>query len=262
MSDPNGTKVVLECVGLAKSYGALPVTKDLSLRLWRGEVHALIGPNGAGKTSALAQLAGELSSDGGRVLLGDKDVTALSLPERVHAGIARSYQISSIFSDFSAQESVELALQACDGHSFRFFRPASSNRDRRSRAVDLLSIVGLSDSDQVRTGALSHGETRQLDLAMALASQPQALLLDEPMAGLAQREAESLAELILDLAKDRAVLLVEHDMDIVFNVATTISVLSEGERIAVGSPSEIRTNDAVQRLYLRDERLEIDGSDA
>lgn len=268
MSDPTQVSTsmqarpVLSCVGLCKFYGALQVTNDLSLSLEKGEVHALIGPNGAGKTSALAQLSGELSSDAGSVILDGCDVTTLSQPERVHAGIARSYQISSILPGFTAQESVELALQAFNGHSFKFFKPASWNLARLSRAGELLELVGLKDAGRSRAGELSHGQTRQLEIAMALASEPKALLLDEPMAGMAHQEAESLAELIAELASASAVLLVEHDMDIVFNVASTISVLSEGQRIAQGSPTQIRSNEDVQRLYLRDDLRDEECPDA
>ncbi len=253
MSEVHARSAELRCVALCKSYGALQVTSELDLDLRRGEVHALIGPNGAGKTTALAQLSGELTPDSGRVMLDDRDITGLSLPERVHAGIARSYQISSVFHGFSTRESVELALQSIEGHSFRFFRPASANRERVSRAGELLETVGLGDVGSTPAAELSHGQTRQLEIAMALASGPGALLLDEPMAGMASEEAESLAGLISALAQDAGVLLVEHDMDIVFSVATRITVMAEGRSIASGSPNEIRSDPEVQRLYLRDD---------
>ncbi|CAN5754727.1 ABC transporter ATP-binding protein [soil metagenome] len=241
------------CIALRKSYDALIVTDDLDLELHRGEVHALIGPNGAGKTTALAQLSGQLAPDSGRIMMGDRDVTSLSMPGRVHAGVARSYQISSIFASFGVGESVELALQAMVGHSFRFLRPASRAPGIRTGALALLDRVGLLDVAGAPASTLSHGQTRQLEIAMALASDPQVLLLDEPMAGMGPQEAESLAVLVAELGRERAVLLVEHDMDIVFSVADRISVLAEGSCIASGSPADIRADPEVQRLYLGDD---------
>ena len=243
----------LSCQGLQKAFGALVVTDDLALSVSSGEVHALIGPNGAGKTTALAQLSGELRPDGGSVWLDGANITHLALPQRVHAGVARSYQISSIFLDFSVSENVELALQAVDRHSFQFLRPASSNVARLVRARELLEEVGLGDFGGASAQRLSHGQTRQLEIAMAMASEPKVLLLDEPMAGMAPDEARRLAQLVRSLAADTAVLLVEHDMDIVFSIADRISVLSEGALIASGEPDQIRSDSAVRRLYLRDD---------
>ncbi|MXV86225.1 MAG: ABC transporter ATP-binding protein [Acidimicrobiales bacterium] len=243
----------LSCHGLRKSFGALVVTDDLALSVRSGEVHALIGPNGAGKTTALAQLSGELRPDSGSVRLDGTDITHLSLPQRVRVGVARSYQISSIFADFTVAENVELALQAVGGHSFRFFRPARSNAARLKRARELLAVVGLTDAGEASAQRLSHGQTRQLEIAMALASEPEVLLLDEPMAGMAPDEAHRLAELVRSLASDTALLLVEHDMDIVFSAADRISVLCEGSLIASGSPDQIRSDPEVRRLYLRED---------
>jgi len=243
----------LSCQGLQKAFGGLVVTDDLALSVASGEIHALIGPNGAGKTTALAQLSGELRPDGGTVWLDGADITELSLPQRVHAGVARSYQISSVFRDFTARENVELALQAMDRHSFRFFRPAVRNAGRIERAEALLDQVGLGEEATVSAQRLSHGQTRQLEIAMAMASDPQVLLLDEPMAGMAPDEATRLAELIRTLAEAIAVLLVEHDMDVVFSVADRISVLHQGSLIASGDPDQIRADPDVHRLYLRDD---------
>ena len=243
----------LSCQGLQKAFGGLVVTDDLALSVASGEIHALIGPNGAGKTTALAQLSGELRPDGGTVWLDGADITDLSLPQRVHAGVARSYQISSVFRDFTARENVELALQAMDRHSFRFFRPAARNAKRIERAGALLDQVGLGEEATVSAQRLSHGQTRQLEIAMAMASDPQVLLLDEPMAGMAPDEASRLAELIRTLAEAMAVLLVEHDMDVVFSVADRISVLHQGSLIASGDPDRIRADPDVHRLYLRDD---------
>ncbi|MXZ95785.1 MAG: ABC transporter ATP-binding protein [Acidimicrobiaceae bacterium] len=243
----------LSCQGLQKAFGGLVVTDDLALSVASGEIHALIGPNGAGKTTALAQLSGELRPDAGTVWLDGADITDLSLPQRVHAGVARSYQISSVFRDFTARENVELALQAMDRHSFRFFRPAARNAKRIERAEALLDQVGLGEEATVSAQRLSHGQTRQLEIAMAMASDPQVLLLDEPMAGMAPDEATRLAELIRSLAEAVAVLLVEHDMDVVFSVADRISVLHQGSLIASGDPDQIRADPDVHRLYLRDD---------
>ena len=243
----------LSCQGLRKAFGGLVVTDDLALSVASGEIHALIGPNGAGKTTALAQLSGELRSDAGTVWLDGADITDLSLPQRVHAGVARSYQISSVFRDFTARENVELALQAMDRHSFRFFRPAGRNAARTERAGELLDTVGLGELARTPAHRLSHGQTRQLEIAMAMASDPQVLLLDEPMAGMAPDEATRLAELIRSLAAAIAVLLVEHDMDVVFSVADRISVLHQGSLIASGDPDQIRADPDVHRLYLRDD---------
>ena len=243
----------LSCRELCKAFGALVVTDDLALSVSSGEVHALIGPNGAGKTTALAQLSGELRPDSGSVWLDGTDITHLSLPQRVRFGVARSYQISSIFVDFTVAENVELALQATDRHSFRFFRPASTNAARVGQARQFLDTVGLGDAGDVSAKHLSHGQTRQLEIAMAMASEPKVLLLDEPMAGMAPDEAHRLAQLLRSLAADTAVLLVEHDMDIVFSAADRISVLCEGSLIASGSPGQIKSDPAVRRLYLRDD---------
>lgn len=243
----------LSCQGLQKAFGGLVVTDDLALSVASGEIHALIGPNGAGKTTALAQLSGELRPDAGTVWLDGADITDLSLPQRVHAGVARSYQVSSVFQDFTARENVELALQAMDRHSFRFFRPAARNAGRVERAEALLDQVGLGEEATVSAQRLSHGQTRQLEIAMAMASDPQVLLLDEPMAGMAPDEAGRLAELVRGLADAVAVLLVEHDMDVVFSVADRISVLHQGSLIASGDPDDIRADPDVHRLYLRDD---------
>ncbi|MDE0656112.1 MAG: ABC transporter ATP-binding protein [Acidimicrobiaceae bacterium] len=243
----------LSCQGLQKAFGGLVVTDDLALSVASGEIHALIGPNGAGKTTALAQLSGELRPDAGTVWLDGTDITDLSLPQRVHAGVALSYQISSVFRDFTARENVELALQAMDRHSFRFFRPAARNAKRIERAEALLDQVGLGEVAGFSAHRLSHGQTRQLEIAMAMASDPQVLLLDEPMAGMAPDEATRLAELIRSLAEAVAVLLVEHDMDVVFSVADRISVLHQGSLIASGDPDQIRADPDVHRLYLRDD---------
>ncbi|MCE2512268.1 MAG: ABC transporter ATP-binding protein [Acidimicrobiia bacterium] len=243
----------LSCQGLQKAFGGLVVTDDLALSVESGEIHALIGPNGAGKTTALAQLSGELRPDAGTVWLDGADITDLSLPQRVHAGVARSYQVSSVFRDFTARENVELALQAMDRHSFRFFRPAARNAERVERAGALLELVGLAEVSIVPVHRLSHGQTRQLEIAMAMASDPRVLLLDEPMAGMAPDEALRLAELIQSLAAATAVLLVEHDMDVVFSVADRISVLHQGALIASGDPDDIRADPDVHRLYLRDD---------
>lgn len=240
------------CRGLDKHFGALHVTCGLDLDVRPGQVHALIGPNGAGKTTALAQLSGELRSDAGTVQLDGRDITELSLPDRVRAGIARSYQISSFFPGFTVRENVELALQATAGHSFRFLRPARMNFSRVTAAGELLDRVGLAGIADASAASLAHGQTRQLEIAMALASDPTIVLLDEPMAGMAPDEAHQLTDLIIQLGSEVGVLLVEHDMDIVFSVSAVITVLDQGRTIAEGTPADIRADARVQQLYLRE----------
>jgi branched-chain amino acid transport system ATP-binding protein len=243
----------LACRRLEKHFGNLHVTRTLDLEVSTGEVHALIGPNGAGKTTALSQLSGELSPDGGSVLLDAVNITGVDLPGRVDLGICRSYQTSSPFTDFTVVENVILAILAAEEKRFRFWRRASADIARRRQALDLLEMVGLEQLAGIPVTALDHGASRQLEIATVLATHPTILLLDEPMAGMAPGEAKTLAQLIGSLRERHGILLVEHDMDVVFSVADRITVLSEGAVIASGIPADIRGNLEVQALYLRDE---------
>jgi branched-chain amino acid transport system ATP-binding protein len=220
-----------------------------------GELHAVIGPNGAGKTTLIAQLAGELAPDRGRIRFAGDDVTALAMPERARRGLARSFQITSICPAFSALDNVALAVQAQSGHSFRFWRPARRDESLRAPARALLDRLGLAARADALAATLSHGEQRQLELALALATRPLLLLLDEPMAGLGPEESARMVALLRDLKRRHAILLVEHDMEAVFALADRISVLVYGRCIATGTPAEIRADRAVRDAYLGDEAI-------
>jgi branched-chain amino acid transport system ATP-binding protein len=247
--------VLLEIRGLTKSFGGLIATNRVDFRIREGETHAIIGPNGAGKTTLLAQLAGDLRPDAGSIAFAGREVTALAAPARVHLGLARSFQITSVFRDFTALDNVALAVQAHAGHSFRFWRPARREAALRAPARAVLDSVGLGARADVLAANLAHGEQRQLEIAMVLASQPRLLLLDEPMAGMGLEESQRMIELIRTLKGAQTILLVEHDMDVVFALADRISVMVYGRLIASGSPEEIRGNAEVREAYLgEDER--------
>ena len=214
-----------------------------------------IGPNGAGKTTLIHQISGTVTPDAGRVVFADADITRLSLPRRVQAGLARSFQITSIIAGFSVLENVALAAQAKSGSSFRFFRPAAREEKLNATARNALAEVGLAERANAIAGALSHGEKRALEIAIALASAPRLLLLDEPLAGAGPEETEKLIALLRRLKARYAILLVEHDMQAVFALADRISVLAEGRIIASGSTAEIRASAEVRAAYLGDEDL-------
>ncbi|HAR51405.1 ABC transporter ATP-binding protein [Roseovarius nubinhibens] len=241
---------------LNKSYGALRVTHDLSLEIHPGELHAIIGPNGAGKTTLITQLSGQSPSDSGEILFDGQDIMRLSMPERVHLGLARSFQITSILPKFTVLENVALAVQAKDGSSFRFFRAVAQEARLNARAMEFLAQVGLDRSADLPASALSHGDHRRLELAMALASEPKLLLLDEPLAGTGGQDAEALVDLLAAQKGRITIVLIEHDMGAVFSLADRISVLVYGEIIATGTPEEIRNNAAVRAAYLGDEEVE------
>lgn len=236
-------------------YGGLVATDHLSLSIRKGELHAIIGPNGAGKTTLLSQLSGELRPNAGQIWLAGEDITSLGLAERSHKGIARSFQITSILTECTACENVAVAVQAHQGHSFKFWRNAGKDRSLRDPAYELLRRVGLADAADVLAANLAHGARRQLELAMALASQPACLLLDEPMAGMSAMESIEMTKLLQELKREHTILLVEHDMTAVFALADRISVLVYGKLIASGTADEIRANPAVQKAYLGEEAL-------
>lgn len=244
---------LLELRHLRKSFGGLVVTDDVSLDLRQGEIHALIGPNGAGKTTLIHQISGTLAPDSGQIVFAGEDVTRLSLARRARRGLARSFQITSIVPGFSAIENVALAVQARSGSSFRFFRPAGSEAALNEQAMEALSEVGLERRAVVPAAALSHGEKRQLELAIALAMRPRLLLLDEPLAGTGPEEAERLLRILGDLRARYGVLLIEHDMPAVFALADRVSVLAQGRVIATGTKEEIRANPVVRDAYLGEE---------
>jgi branched-chain amino acid transport system ATP-binding protein len=236
--------------GLCKSFGSLVATDDLHLDILPGEIHAIIGPNGAGKTTLIAQLSGELRPDRGRVTFAGRDITSMSIPARSALGLARSFQITSIFQDFTALDNVALAIQAHAGHSFRFWRPAQKDPALRDPAQAALEHIGLGDRGDVPAANLSHGEQRQLEIAMALATEPSLLLLDEPMAGMGRDESTRMVELLQGLRGNHTIVLIEHDMDAVFALADRITVLVYGRAIATGAPAQIRADAAVRAAYL------------
>ncbi|HEX7052710.1 MAG TPA: ABC transporter ATP-binding protein [Burkholderiales bacterium] len=241
---------LLEISGLRKSFGALRATDGVDLEVREGETLAIIGPNGAGKTTLIGQLAGNLRPDAGSIRFAGEDITALPAPRRALKGLARSFQITSIFPEFSALENVALAVQAHAGHSFRFWRPAMRDRALLDPARERLALVGLEARADSIAANLSHGEHRQLEVAMALAGQPRLLLLDEPMAGMGGEESQRMIGLLGTLKRRQTMILVEHDMDAVFRLADRIAVLVYGRIIALGSPQEIRGNEEVRRAYL------------
>jgi len=238
---------------LVKRYAGLTVTDDVSLDIVEGELHAIIGPNGAGKTTLIAQLAGQLAPDGGHIHFAGRDIAADSPPQRARAGIARSFQITSIFPSFSAEANVALAVQGRRRHSFRFWRAADRDPALVEPARRLLAEVGLDGRMATLARTLSHGEHRLLELAIALAQEPKLLLLDEPMAGLGSEESKGLVRFLRTLKGRYTIILVEHDMDAVFALADRISVLSAGRIIATGRPDDIRRDPAVRSAYLGDD---------
>jgi branched-chain amino acid transport system ATP-binding protein len=244
---------LLEVAELSKAFGAVQANDAVTLKVAAGEAHAVIGPNGAGKTTLVAQLAGELASDAGRVAFAGADVTRLPAHLRARRGISRSFQITSLFPHFTAQANVALAVQAHAGHSFRFWRPAAGEPALIEPAREVLAEVGLAERRDVPAGELAHGEQRQLEIAMALATRPRLLLLDEPTAGMGGSETTAMIDLLAGLKGGLAMLLVEHDMDAVFALADRITVLVYGRVIATGTPAEIRADPEVRRAYLGDE---------
>jgi branched-chain amino acid transport system ATP-binding protein len=244
---------VLRVEALCKHFGGLLVTDNVTLTIAPGELHAVIGPNGAGKTTLINQISGLIRPDAGRIELGGRDVTALPMYARAALGLARSFQISSVLPRFSALENVALAVQARTGSSFRFFGRAGRERVLNDQAEAVLAEVGMLGRAHVPAIALSHGEKRVLELAIALAMQPKLLLLDEPMAGIGRDETERLIAVLRALKGRFPVVLVEHDMTAVFALADRISVLIYGRILASGAPDTVRTDPAVITAYLGDE---------
>jgi branched-chain amino acid transport system ATP-binding protein len=243
-------EALLEVRGLTKSFGGLIATNRVDVQIVEGETHAIIGPNGAGKTTLIAQLAGDLPPDAGTIAFRGRDVTALAAPARSRLGLARSFQITSVFREFTALDNVALAVQAHAGHSFRFWRPARRDAGLRAPARTVLESVGLGARADVLAANLAHGEQRQLEIAMVLATRPRLLLLDEPMAGMGPDESQRMIDLLRTLKGAQTILLVEHDMDAVFALADRISVMVYGRIIASGAPEEIRANAEVREAYL------------
>ncbi|MBI4256373.1 MAG: ABC transporter ATP-binding protein [Candidatus Rokubacteria bacterium] len=248
-------EALLQVRGLTRRFGGLVATDRLDLDIGQGETHAIIGPNGAGKTTLIAQLAGDLRSDAGAVRFAGEDITRLSAPARSLRGLARSFQITSIFPDFTTLDNVALAVQAHAGHSFRFWRPARREPALREPARAILAQVGLAGRADVHAASLAHGEQRQLEIAMALATGPRLLLLDEPVAGMGLDESQRMIRFLASIKGRLTIVLVEHDMDAVFALADRISVLVYGRIIATGTPEAIRANAEVRQAYLGEDAV-------
>ena len=240
---------------LVKRFGGLVATDTVSIDVRPGEIHSLIGPNGAGKTTLVSQLTGNLAPDAGTIHFAGRDVTRLPTHARVRLGLARSFQITSVLREFTALENVALAVQAHAGHSFRFLADVRRDESLRAPARQGLAAVGLEARAETLASALSHGEQRQLEIAMALAGDPKLLLLDEPMAGMGVDESQRMIGFLQALRGRRAMLLIEHDMDAVFQLADRITVLVYGRAIASGTPAEIRANAEVRQAYLGDDGM-------
>jgi branched-chain amino acid transport system ATP-binding protein len=240
---------------LVKHFGGVIATDHVDLSVSLGEIHALIGPNGAGKTTLIHQLSGALRADSGKVFFNGRDITRASLHQRVHLGVARSYQITSIFRGSTVAHNLVLAVLARSGSSLGFWRPLARERRLFDEALTLADQVGLAGREHVVASSLAHGEQRQLEVGLALATQARLLLLDEPMAGLGPEESQDMVALLARLKGVVTLLLVEHDMDAVFRLADRISVLDSGRVIATGTPSAIRNHPQVQRAYLGEEAI-------
>ena len=249
---------LLAIQGLRKHFGGVHATDDLDLEIAPGELHAIIGPNGAGKTTLIAQLAGELRPDAGAIRFDGRDVTHAPGHRRAALGLARSFQVTSIFRSFSALENVVLAVQARAGHSFRFWRPVRAREDLVRPAREALQRVGLEERADVPAALLAHGEHRQLEIAMALVARPKLLLLDEPTAGMSADESQRMVRFLAGLKGTVTMLLVEHDMDAVFSLADRITVLVQGKPIATGAPAEIRADPRVREAYLGEDQAAVE----
>jgi branched-chain amino acid transport system ATP-binding protein len=246
---------LLQTHAMTKRYGALLVTDDVSLDIKSGELHAIIGPNGAGKTTLINQLSGELRSDSGQIRFSGDDVTDLGIHARARRGLVRSYQITSVFDEFTVRENAALAARGARTNAFGFWKPLLTDKEALSAADEGIELAGLSSRTDVLASALGYGERRQLELAMALAARPKFLLLDEPMAGMSVQESASVVALLKSLKGKYTILLVEHDMNAVFALADRISVLVYGRILTTGTPEEIRGNEEVRAIYLGDEEI-------
>ena len=244
---------ILRTESLTKRYGAVLVTDAVSLDIREGELHAIIGPNGAGKTTLINQLSGELAPNSGRVWFKGADISALPIHERAKRGLLRSYQITSIFEDFSVLENATFSALGSRQHAFKFWTPMLASKDARKFAEEALEATGLTHRLHVAAADLGYGERRQLELAMSLAAGPKFLLLDEPMAGMSVQESAAVIALLKSLKRLYTILLVEHDMDAVFALADRISVLVYGKILFTGTPEEIRKHPEVRAVYLGEE---------
>ena len=244
------TNALLKVTALNKNFGGIYATRDLDLSVTQGEIHAVIGPNGAGKTTLVSQLSGQLRPTSGQIEFEGRNITRLGTPRRARLGLARSFQITSVVMPMTLLENVMLAVQGCSGHSFHFWSPVRNDKAMTEAAMQSLTEVGLADRAMKLAAEVSHGEQRQLEVAMALAMDPKMLLLDEPMAGMGVEESTHMVEILSRLKKQRTILLIEHDMDAVFRLADTLSVLVDGHIIATDTVENIRANRQVQKAYL------------
>ena len=251
MSEP--LQPVLQTRHLHKAFGALQATHDVSLNLFPGEIHALIGPNGAGKSTIISQITGNLKPDSGQVLLQGDDITTLSVAERARRGLGRSFQISSLADELSVRRNVMIAVQATQGSSFRFWKPIRTDAALLEPTLEILQRLGLQERADSLIAELSHGERRLVEMACALALKPRALLLDEPMAGMGSEGSARMVKFLAELKHEVPILLIEHDMDAVFQLADRVSVLVSGSVLVQGSTDEIRSHPAVREAYLGEE---------
>ena len=251
------SQAALKVQGLVKRFGGLTATDGLDLEVRPGELQAVIGPNGAGKTTLINQLSGELKHDAGSILLHGVDVGQASVQSRSRMGIARSYQITSVFQEFTALQNVMLAVQGTSGGSFSFWKPVSRDRTLIEPAQALLQLVGLGDQARTPVSEMAHGARRQLELAMTLALKPKVMLLDEPMAGMSHQESEAMTALLRKLKGRYAIVLIEHDMDAVFALADRITVMVYGRPIACGTAEQIKSDPEVRLAYLGEQEEAI-----
>jgi branched-chain amino acid transport system ATP-binding protein len=241
---------ILNISNLSKTFGGVVATDHLNLEIKQGELHAIIGPNGAGKTTLIAQLSGETLPDSGEIIFREENITALPPFKRSRLGIARSFQITSLMLEMDVIDNITLATLAQDNHSYKFWKPARDDIDLQKSALNALKEIGLEERAFEKVGNLSHGEHRQLEIAMALATQPHLLLLDEPMAGMGTEEGRKILKILQKLKRRKTILLIEHDMDVVFALADRITVLVYGRVIASGSPQSIKEDEKVREAYL------------
>jgi branched-chain amino acid transport system ATP-binding protein len=244
---------VLKLENLRKNFGQLKATDNVDLSVEQGEIHALIGPNGAGKTTLINQIGGNFFQDSGRILFYNQDVSGMAPHQRALRGLVRTFQISSVFDDMTVFENVAIAVQATEGHSFRFFKPANRYPNIRRKVMEYLDMTGLATIADEISSRVSYGEKNKIEIAMALALKPRLILLDEPASGMSLGDSRNLVDLLKQLKGTYSILLVEHDMDVIFPLADRISVLVYGRIIATGSPAEIRNNPEVLEAYLGDD---------
>ena len=241
---------ILNISNLSKTFGGVVATDHLNLEIKQGELHAIIGPNGAGKTTLIAQLSGETLPDSGEIIFREENITGLPPFKRSRLGIARSFQITSLMLEMDVIDNITLATLAQDNHSYKFWKPARDDIDLQKSALNALKEIGLEERAFEKVGNLSHGEHRQLEIAMALATQPHLLLLDEPMAGMGTEEGRKILKILQKLKRRKTILLIEHDMDVVFALADRVTVLVYGRVIASGSPQSIKKDEKVREAYL------------